>query len=98
MAGTNGIVRRLDALEEIAERCRRRECDALIAEEIRRRSGPPTVAHLAKVSALADRMEAWQRAGLSLPEMARREAGERGLDPERVVAILEELRVQRRIG
>ena len=91
--------KRLTALEEIAEQCRRRERDAILADEIQRRSDRPLgpvelVGQVARASALADKLEAWDREGLSLAAMARRAASECGLDPDRVVTILADLRLK----
>src|SRR4051812_5245790 len=94
--------RRLDALEQIAEECRRREQRDGIRAEIERRyaaEGMPLQPHLieAKVDrtlVMAEHMGLLVASGLTLDQVAQRIAIEHDLDPERVLAVFTELRAK----
>jgi hypothetical protein len=96
--------KRLDALEEIAEACRRREWEDQFRTELverHQRAGVPIApeqieAKLTRAVALAGRMQALADDGLSLNAIAYRVAVEHDLDPERVVGIFTALQAERR--
>src|SRR4051812_35703649 len=94
--------RRLDALEQIAEECRRREYEQAVRDEIVRRYAADGVclpadqieAEVPRVLALAERMARLAASGLTLEQIAQRMAVEHELDPDHVVEIFNEVRAR----
>jgi hypothetical protein len=84
MAATNGLTRRVGALEELAEEMRRREAREIVMAEARRLGW-----HDIPLSAIndgidelireQDRVAAWRREGLSERDILRRGADELGI-------------------
>ena len=99
----SGLVKRIDALEEIAEACRRREIRETLGDEIDRRSrdhgvaiGPGELeAKIDRAAAIMETAGALLASGLTLEGVARHLAVEHGLDPARVMALYREVRAQR---
>jgi hypothetical protein len=95
--------RRLDALEQVAEECRRREeREALRGEIIRQYaaagmalSADQVEAKAARAVVLAEHLALLLANGLTLDDAARCIAVEHDLNPDRVVAIFSELRAAR---
>jgi hypothetical protein len=102
----NGLGRRLDALERIAERCRIRALRDAVGDAIVRRSREhglaiPTGELGAKIDralAIMETSATLLAAGLTLEGVARHLAVEHGLDPDRVVALYRGLRARREGG
>ena len=98
--GTLG--KRLDALEQIAEECRRREqWEFLRAKLVRRYAADGIALGVGEVDqkaeralVLAEHMAALAASGLTLPEIARRVAIERALDPDHVATCLADVRAR----
>lgn len=99
----NNLSRRLTALEEIAEQCRIREQRDVLRAEIERRYTaegmtlrPDEIEQKAdRALVLAEHMGLLTASGLTLPEIAQRMAVEHALEPERVLAIFDDLRAKR---
>ena len=99
----NGLGRRLDALEQIAEQCRRREqWNELRTEIARRYAADGIVLGAGEIDQKADRalvlaehMALLAAGGLTLEQIAYRVAVEHDLDPARVVAVFAELQAAR---
>jgi hypothetical protein len=101
-SGMSGIGKRLDALEAIAEECRRREQRDVIRASILHRH---TAAGLSigseqldrkteRTLALAERMAQLATGGFTLDQAVQCVAIEHDLDPERVLTIFYELRAE----
>lgn len=100
---TNGVTRRLTALEQIAEDCRRRQRDDEIRTHIVRRAGELGIAltpakleaDMVRASAVADLAECWASEGLTIEDIGRRLAVERGIDPDALMAIYRRIKAER---
>jgi hypothetical protein len=99
----NGLGKRLTALEQIAEECRRREQRDFLRTEITRQYATAEVpcspdqidARIDRALVLTEHMALLAASGLTLGQIARRVAVAHDLDPERVVANFSDLRAQR---
>jgi hypothetical protein len=95
--------KRLTALEQIAEECRRREQRDILRTEIERRyaaAGMPlrpdqVEAKVDRALVLAEHVGLLAAGGLTRPQIVQRLAIEHDLDPERVLAVFAELRAER---
>jgi len=98
----SGLGKRLTALEQIAEECRRREQRDFLRVEITRQyttAGVPCSpdqldAKIDRALVLYEHMALLAASGLTLDQIARRVAVAHDLDPERVVAIFNDLQAQ----
>lgn len=103
MEATNGLKRRVNALEEIAEACRVREEREALRDGIRRsyqdQRLPLTADQLERkvdrAVMLAEAMAPLLASGLTMIEAARHIAQARPLDPDRVVELFTTLRAER---
>jgi hypothetical protein len=95
--------RRLDALEQIAEECRVREQREMLRAEMTRRHAAAGLsvspdqldAKVDRALVLAEYMALLAASGLNLEEIAQRVAIEHDLQPERVLAVFNDLRAAR---
>ena len=98
------LSKRLDALEQIAEDCRRREHRELLGAEITRRHAAAGLvvspeqldAKVERALALSEHMVLLAASGLSLEAIARRVAIEHDLNPATVLATFKALQAERR--
>jgi hypothetical protein len=99
----SGLGKRLDALEDAAEECRRRKQREVLRAEITRLYAvdgmmlPPheIESKVAGALAVAEPMASLAASGLTLDQIARRMAVDHGLDPDRVLVIFNDLRARR---
>jgi hypothetical protein len=100
----NGLGRRLDALEQIAEECRIREYRDVLGAEITRRhavaglvvSPDQLNAKIDRALAIAEHMALLAASGLNLEQIAHRVALEHDLTPETVVAAFKAIQAERK--
>lgn len=80
----NGLTRRLDALEAIAEQARVRELRRQLEEDARAANMRPDriAGHVDRLLAIDRQVQTWLAAGVPRPEIVRQAAVMVGLDPE----------------